>query len=235
MRTQTPCQRQVQTKSLVSTSDQLCCIHIFLRTGKLHNCYQGGTFSAEDTDNSLLILALLKIVRWCPKVLLQQETHRVINQFAIHLMLASSYRIAAWDNKVQVSNRFAQQLTYNASCHRLHSLGCPLQATMYLIKLIACNSNKCPAIYWLHCLWLGKSRLIYKFTCAVCTSNIVSSACNEVPMHLQMTSCKRFLFVFGLVVTFCTRADKNDQDKQNCQGAADSAGIQKQELEGGNE
>ena len=150
------------TKSLVSTSDQLCCIHIFLRTGKLHNCYQGGTFSAEDTDNSLLILALLKIVRWCPKVLLQQETHRVINQFAIHLMLASSYRIAAWDNKVQVSNRFAQQLTYNASCHRLHSLGCPLQATMYLIKLIACNSNKCPAIYWLHCLWLGNSRLIYK-------------------------------------------------------------------------
>ena len=52
-----------KTQSSVSTSDQLCFLHIFLRTGKLYNCYQGGTFSKQDIKNSLLILTLLKIIK----------------------------------------------------------------------------------------------------------------------------------------------------------------------------
>ena len=43
------CQHQAQAQSFVSTSVQLCFVHIFLRTGKLHTCYRDGTFSMEGT------------------------------------------------------------------------------------------------------------------------------------------------------------------------------------------
>ena len=35
----TSCQRQVQAQSFVSTSGQMCFVQIFLKTGKLCNCY----------------------------------------------------------------------------------------------------------------------------------------------------------------------------------------------------
>ena len=45
-------------------SDELFWHTLFLRTGMLHNCYQDGKFSAQDVDNLLLTLNLLKIVIW---------------------------------------------------------------------------------------------------------------------------------------------------------------------------
>ena len=38
-------------------------VYIFLRSGKLYNYCQYGTFSIQDMNNSLLILALSKIIR----------------------------------------------------------------------------------------------------------------------------------------------------------------------------
>ena len=54
-------QQDAKTRFDVS-QNQLCFVHILLRTGMLYNCNQDGTFSTEDMINPLLVLSLLKII-----------------------------------------------------------------------------------------------------------------------------------------------------------------------------
>ena len=68
------------------------------------NCYYDRTFFLENVDKSLLILALLKIIRWCQrmKLLRTPKTYYTITQFALHHALEPSCRTARCNDQVKV-------------------------------------------------------------------------------------------------------------------------------------